>query len=40
MVVKHFEGVRAANDRVVALIDQMELPNRYRGTPDQLLILL
>lgn len=30
------EGTRAANDRVVALIDQMGLPNCYRRTPDQL----
>ena len=30
------EGTRAANDRVVALIDQSELPNFYRRIPGQL----
>lgn len=30
------EGVRAANDRVVALMDQLELPNHYRRISDQL----
>lgn len=30
------EGIRAANDRVVALIDQLDLPNCYRRIPGQL----
>ena len=30
------EGIRAADDRVVALMDQMELPNKYRRIPEQL----
>ena len=30
------DGVRAANDRVVALMDQLELPDHYRRIPGQL----
>lgn len=30
------EGVRAANDRVTQLMDQLELPNIYRRSQDQL----